>query len=78
MLAEVNDGPGYETAAASSSAKVTLVFEDADFTQTTSLQNVDEIVKNADNNYYTLEGVKVNTPTVKGIYVRNGKKIVVK
>ncbi|MBO5630227.1 MAG: leucine-rich repeat domain-containing protein [Aeriscardovia sp.] len=78
MLAEVNDGPGYDTAAPSSSAKVTLVFEDADFTQTTSLQNVDEIVKNADNNYYTLEGVKVNAPTVKGIYVRNGKKIVVK
>ena len=78
MLAEVNDGPGYETAAASSSAKVTLVFEDADFTQTTSLQNVDEIVKNADSNYYTLEGVKVNTPTVKGVYVHKGKKIVVK
>jgi len=77
-LAEVNEGPGLDIPAGSS-AKVAIVFEDADLSQTTSLQNVDEIVKNAlDNNYYTLEGVKVTAPLTKGIYVHNGKKVVIK
>lgn len=32
-----------------------------------------------DNNaYYTLQGVKVNTPKERGIYIRNGKKVIVK
>ena len=30
-----------------------------------------------DNNYYTLQGIKVNNP-IKGIYIKNGKKIVIK
>ena len=32
----------------------------------------------ADNGYYTLQGVKVNRPTSKGIYMHQGKKIIFK
>ena len=31
-----------------------------------------------ESSYYTLQGVKVNKPTSKGVYLHNGKKIVVK
>ena len=31
-----------------------------------------------DDCYYTLQGLKVNQPVANGIYIRNGKKIVVK
>ena len=78
-LAEVNDGPSANFSDTSAGAKIAIIFEDADLSQTTSLKNVDEIVKNAhDNSFYTLEGVKVNAPMTKGIYVHNGKKVVIK
>lgn len=32
---------------------------------------------NVDNDYYTLQGVKVTNPT-KGVYIRNGKKVIIK
>ena len=28
--------------------------------------------------YYTMQGVKVNTPKERGIYIHNGKKVIVK
>ena len=78
-LAEVNDGPAANFSDTSAGAKIAIVFEDADLSQTTSLKNVDEIVENVhDNSYYTLEGVKVSSPLAKGVYVHNGKKVVVK
>ena len=30
------------------------------------------------NEYFTLQGVKVNKPTKSGIYIKNGKKVVIK
>ena len=33
---------------------------------------------NADNVIYTLQGVKVNGKAAKGLYIKNGKKVVVK
>lgn len=30
------------------------------------------------NEYFTLQGVKVNKPTKRGIYIKNGKKVVIK
>jgi hypothetical protein len=30
------------------------------------------------DSFYTLQGVKVNTPTTRGLYIHNGKKVVVK
>lgn len=32
----------------------------------------------ADNSFYTLQGVKVNGKAAKGLYIKNGKKVVVK
>ena len=34
--------------------------------------------ENADNSFYTLQGVKVNGKIAKGLYIKNGKKVVVK
>lgn len=42
---------------------------------TTSINNVN--AKTADDGvYYTLQGVKVNKPAAKGIYIHNGKKMI--
>lgn len=43
---------------------------------TTAIKNV-EAAQTADNTYYTLQGVKVERPA-KGIYIKNGKKVVIK
>lgn len=43
---------------------------------TTAIKNV-ETAQTADNAYYTLQGVKVERPA-KGIYIKNGKKVVIK
>ena len=34
--------------------------------------------ENADNSFYTLQGVKVNGKIAKGLYIKNGKKVIVK
>lgn len=47
-------------------------------TQTTSLDGVQTIESLGDNSIYTLSGVKVSNPQKGGIYVKNGKKFVVK
>ena len=48
------------------------------------LEDTDDIVKmvipanpNANTEYYTLQGVKVSDPS-KGVYIRNGKKVIIK
>lgn len=60
--------------AVSSMAKgFSLFFED----ETTGIKQIDE--KNANTEvYYNLQGVKVNKPTQKGIYIINGKKYIKK
>lgn len=45
---------------------------------TTGISNVETAAKATDGAWYTLSGVKVSQPTARGIYVRNGKKYVVK
>jgi hypothetical protein len=32
----------------------------------------------SDDSYYTIQGVKVEKPSVSGIYIRNGKKVYLK
>ena len=62
-----------------SARDIVFVFEDVDG-GTTSIKAV-EFMNNADSNdgWYNLNGVKMqNAPTQKGIYINNGKKIVVK
>ena len=45
--------------------------------QPTGINAIDADTKN-DGKYYTLSGVSVEKPTKKGIYIRNGKKIIIK
>ena len=45
--------------------------------ETTPVERVSVTNENGDG-YYTLQGVRVNTPANKGIYIHNGKKVVVK
>lgn len=46
------------------------------FEEETGIQNINT-EKVSDNSYYTLEGVKVAQPQ-KGVYVKNGKKVIIK
>ena len=40
---------------------------------------VEELTINEDNGaWYTIEGIRVNAPSQRGIYIHNGKKYVVK
>ena len=64
----------YETATASS-APLRFVFEDEDATGIAEVKTVET----TDNAWYTLNGVKLaGEPTEKGLYIHNGKKIVIK
>lgn len=53
-----------------------LLFDFANANETTGIN----MVKNTtiDDKYYTLSGVQVTNPSTKGIYIHNGKKIVIK
>lgn len=57
-------------------AKVMLLFDD-EMGGVTEVNKVEVTTKRNDNAYYTLQGFKVLRPT-KGIYIHNGKKIVIK
>ncbi|UKK56709.1 hypothetical protein [Prevotella communis] len=54
------------------SARITIVFEDATKIANTNITNI------TNGNWYTIDGRKVNAPSKKGIYIMNGKKVVVK
>ena len=55
------------------SARITIVFEDATKIANTNLTNI------TNGNWYDLNGRKLNgMPTKKGIYMNNGRKVVVK
>ncbi len=66
---------GANDEASASLAKMMIVFDD-EMGGVAEIKHV-EVEKNADNAYYTLQGVKVLRPT-KGIFIHNGKKIVIK
>ncbi len=57
-------------------AKMMLVFDD-ETSGVTEIKNVEVKNQNNDNVYYTLQGIKVLKPT-KGIFIHNGKKVVIK
>ena len=44
----------------------------------TAITSPDGKTVNDSDSFYTLQGVKVNTPTTRGLYIHNGKKVVVK
>ena len=39
--------------------------------------NISELIVKQDDNYYTLQGIKTKNPS-KGVYIKNGKKVIVK
>lgn len=64
----------------SSAREITLNFVDDEESGTTGIRQVDTTAQRMDNNvFYTLEGVRLNSrPTQRGIYIHNGRKIVIK
>ena len=54
------------------SARITIVFEDATKIANTNITNI------TNGEWYTIDGRKVNAPSKKGIYIMNGRKVVVK
>ena len=58
-------------------AKMMIVFDDEEMGGVTEIKNVETVKTHHDNAYYTLQGIKVLNPT-KGIYIHDGKKIVIK
>lgn len=44
---------------------------------TTAIRQIDD-VKQKNNEYYTVQGVKLTTPSQSGVYIHNGKKVVIK
>ena len=67
------------TEANQNGAKFAIIFVDEEQgTETTSLDGVKSVETLGDNAIYTLSGVKVSKPEKGGIYVKNGKKFIVK
>ena len=54
--------------------------EDGNMTNdATGIESIDAAGKADDNNvYYTISGVRVVNPTEKGVYIKNGKKVIVR
>ncbi|MEE1120997.1 MAG: hypothetical protein UHT92_04870, partial [Prevotella sp.] len=65
----------------SSASRTTIIFEDLDDEEddntTTGIENIAR-PSAGDGYFYTLNGVRVDKPTKKGIYIYNGKKIVIR
>lgn len=72
-IRSLNDGylDGYVAPSKINNAKTVFVIDDDDISSSISAES------KGDNNYYTLQGVKVDNPT-KGIFIKNGKKIILK
>ena len=64
----------------SASGRLDMEWIDADGTVENEATAISAAVKQVadDDAIYNLQGVKVATPTTKGIYIRNGKKFIVK
>ena len=62
----------------SSNCMLINIFEDEDNSSADGIKVVNTVIVNADSNaWYTIQGVKVAQPT-KGVYIHNGKKVVIK
>ena len=73
-----NVKPKDSTTTAKSMFAIVFVDEE-EGSETTSLDGVESMERTYnDGSYYTLGGVKVQNPTKKGIYIKNGKKIIIK
>ena len=54
------------------------MYFDTDFDFVTGINSFSDVKKNSNNGCYTLQGVKVQRPTAPGLYIMNGKKVIVK
>lgn len=54
------------------------MYFDTDFDFVTGINSVSDVKKNSNNGCYTLQGVKVQRSTAPGLYIMNGKKVIVK
>ena len=61
-------------------SRMAIIFvDDESGSETTALDGVNSTETiSSDSGYYTLSGVKVERPTKSGIYIKNGKKIIIK
>lgn len=66
-----------ETVFGAKEYQVGLFFEGSDDDATTGIHTLNHQIADKEG-YYTLQGIRVNKPTTAGIYIHNGKKIVVK
>ena len=77
--ATLGPNKAYLPMAKSAGAKMSMVFidEEVENSETTGITVVNT-KHTEDNAFYTLSGVKVERPTESGIYIRNGKKVIIK
>lgn len=69
-------GSGDTTESGAPARGITLVFEESQATEVTEVSEVNEA---GDDSWYDLSGRKLDgEPTEKGVYVKDGKKVVVK
>ena len=63
-------------------AKMQIVFADPDDAEddatVTAVTGIEVNDAAEENSYYTLSGIKIDRPTKSGIYIKNGKKIIIK
>lgn len=78
--AKLGPNKAYLPMSASAGSKMSMVFavEDDDENGEATGIAVVSTKRTEDNAYYTLSGVKVERPTKSGIYIKNGKKIIIK
>ena len=68
----LSDGKAYLKVDNASGAKINFVIDDA-----TDIRGIESTVDFSDGDWYNLQGVKVTNPQ-RGIYIHNGKKVVIK
>ena len=74
-----NETGGTESDGYSSSANITLILDlDEEVTAVETIHDRNEGKSATSEYYYTLQGVKVERPTVKGIYIKDGRKVLIK
>ena len=68
----LSEGKAYLKVENASGAKINFVIDDA-----TDIRGIESTVDFSDGDWYNLQGVKVTSPQ-RGIYIHNGKKVVIK
>lgn len=74
---ETDNDAAVKTQDAKLSPNFAMAF-DTDFGTVSGINSLSNTKKNVNNSCYTLQGVKVQRPTAPGIYIMNGKKVIVK